>query len=36
MIDSVSEFLSENQSEEMRRDWKHLLSREEPHELEEP
>ncbi|KAH7164762.1 hypothetical protein DER46DRAFT_351183 [Fusarium sp. MPI-SDFR-AT-0072] len=35
MIDSVSEFLSENQSEEMRRDWKHLLSREEPHELEE-
>jgi hypothetical protein len=36
MIDSVSEFLNDNQSEEMRRDWKHLLSREEPHKLEEP
>lgn len=36
MIESTSDFRDDNESEELRRDLEHLMSREKPHELEEP
>ncbi|KAF5001886.1 hypothetical protein FGRMN_733 [Fusarium graminum] len=35
MIESASDFLDDRESEELRQDLKHLMSREKPHELEE-
>ncbi|KAM0347728.1 hypothetical protein ACHAPU_004743 [Fusarium lateritium] len=35
MIESASDFLDDRESEELRQDLKHLISREKPHELEE-